>query len=82
MTCRDLIIYILENDLEDKPLVDNGTIIMENLGFIPINKVATKMNVGFSTVIAWMQEGTIKGYNINHELYVDATSMQTLLNKK
>ena len=82
MTGRDLIIYILSNGLEDEPIFDNETIIMENLGFIPIDKVAVKMNVGFSTVIAWMREGIIKGYNVNNALYIDANSMQALLIKK
>lgn len=82
MTGRDLIIYILENGLEDKPIHDNNTIIMENLGFIPIDKVAVMMNVGFSTVIAWMQKGVIEGYTINNALYVDANSIQSLLDKK
>lgn len=82
MTGRDLIIYILSNDLEDAPILDNGTILMENLGFIPIDKVALEMGVGFSTVIAWMREGIIRGYNVNNALYIDANSVQTLLDKK
>lgn len=81
MTGRDLILYILTNGLEDEPIFDSNTIFMENLGFMPMDEVAVRMNVGFSTVIAWMQKGVLNGYNINNALYVEVNSVQALLDK-
>ena len=40
MTGRDLIIYILENGLEDEPIIQDGMIIMKNLGYIPLDEAA------------------------------------------
>lgn len=35
MTGRELIIYILENGLEDEQIIQDGMIVMKNLGYIP-----------------------------------------------
>lgn len=53
MTGRDLIIYIMQNGLEDKPVFENGTF----LGFITEQQFAEKMNVGVATVEAWINLG-------------------------
>ena len=36
MTGRELIIYILENGLEDELIIQDGMIVMKNLGYIPL----------------------------------------------
>jgi excisionase family DNA binding protein len=55
MTGRDLILYILENRLEDKRIFENGTF----LGFITPNEAATKMGVGVATVFTWIFRGQL-----------------------
>lgn len=48
MTGRELIVYILENHLEDEPVFKDGTFV----GFIPVNEAAAKMGVGSATIFA------------------------------
>lgn len=49
MTGKDLIIYILQNDLVDKELFTEGRIP----GFMTREEAAVKANVGLSTIDAW-----------------------------
>ena len=53
MTGRDLIIYIIQNGLEDKPVFENGTL----LGFMTEQQFAEKMSVGTATVEVWIDRG-------------------------
>lgn len=48
MTGRDLIIYILNNKLEDQPIFHNGRLI----GFMTVDEVAATLGVGRATVYA------------------------------
>lgn len=65
MTGRDLIIYILENKLEDKRVFENGTF----LGFITPTEAASKMGVGVATVFTWIFRGQLEHVKIG-ELYL------------
>lgn len=67
-TGRDLIIYILANNLEDAPIYKNGRL----LGFITIHEAAAKMNVGVNTVFAWLQRSQIEGVVIGGEIFIPA----------
>lgn len=49
MTGRALIIYILENNLENKEIFKDGKIV----GFISVSEAASKFNVGVGTVKTW-----------------------------
>lgn len=52
MTGRDLIIYILQNNLEDKPVFEDGKL----LGFMTIEEAAVKSGVyGIETIKAMVQ---------------------------
>lgn len=53
---RDLIIYILANNLENEPVFKDGELI----GFESETKFAEKMNVGVATVRAWIDIGMIR----------------------
>lgn len=66
MTGRDLILYILQNKLEDE------TISFENgfLGFITVDKAAVKFNVGPETVKIWFALNIIDGIQIGNEVYI------------
>lgn len=56
MTGRELIMYILENNLEDEQIFKDGKLI----GFMTIEEVAAKNNVGRETVITWLKLGKVK----------------------
>ena len=70
MTGRELIIYILANGLEDKPIYEDGKI----LGFITATEAAEKFNVGLATIKVWINEGTLDGILIGEELYIPANA--------
>ena len=55
MTGRELIMYILENHLEDEPVFQNGTFV----GYVSDVKFAEMLGVGVATVRAWIMMGRI-----------------------
>lgn len=57
MTGRELIIYILKNNLENEPVFKDGKFI----GYITAREAAAKMNVGEATVEALVSMGRIEG---------------------
>lgn len=66
MTGKELIIYILQNNLEDMPVsIDGGF-----LGFLNTKQAAAKFNVGEATVRIWYQLKAIDGIMIGNELYI------------
>lgn len=65
---RDLIIYILQNGLEDKPVFENGRI----LGFITIDEAAVKFGVGIATIRAWISMKYLIGFDIGGTIYIPA----------
>lgn len=68
MTGRELIIYILANGLEDKPVLDDGEI----LGFMSIEKAAVKFGVGYGTIRAWITMGRLKAFLFANKYYIPA----------
>ena len=55
MTGRELIMYILENHLEDEPVFQNGTFV----GYMSDIKFAEMLGVGLASVHAWAMLGYI-----------------------
>lgn len=51
MTGKDLIIYILKNDLENKPVFEDNKL----LGFMTVEEAAAKFGYGPGTIKAWIQ---------------------------
>lgn len=70
MTGRDLIIYILENHLEDEVVFKDGKIP----GFLSKTEAAVKFNVGIYTIRTWFDLGVIDGIELGGELYISATA--------
>lgn len=70
MTGRDLILYILANGLEDKPVFEDGRLI----GFMTLDEAAVKFEVGAATVRVWINEGMLHGIKIGEEIYIPADS--------
>lgn len=70
MTGKDLIRYILDNDLENEPIVQNGKLI----GFISIEEAAVKFNVGIAMVAIWYKLGAIEGIELGNTIYIFANA--------
>lgn len=68
MTCADLIIYILQNDLINEPVFKDGKFV----GFVTENEVAIKMGVGVATVRVWMVQEKLDHIHIGDTVYIPA----------
>ena len=66
MTGRDLIIYILQNNLEDEEIIQDGNL----LGFHPIEEYASNMYVGVETIKALIKLGKIKSVEIGGKILI------------
>lgn len=66
MTGRELIIYILQNNLEDKDMFENGVFI----GLMTDEEAAVKFDVGVSTIRVWHTLGFIRSVLIGESLFV------------
>lgn len=71
MTGRELIIYILQNNLEDELVFEDGKFI----GMITVEDVATLYNVGNATVKAWLDIGLLKGCTVKEGVYILPTEL-------
>ena len=65
MTGKELILYILQNNLEDVVVLD-GCLFM---GFMTEDEVAVKFDVGVETIRAWYQCRWLEGSKIGDSLY-------------
>lgn len=70
MTGRDLIIYILQNNLENKDIFAEGSVMTDVLGLVSIERAAVLFNVGFETVNAMIAMGMLNSVIINGKQYV------------
>lgn len=66
MTGKELILYILQNDLENEPVFHDGNFV----GFISADKVAEEMNVGTATVVALLNQAHIDYYTFEGNYYI------------
>lgn len=66
MLGRDLIIYILQNGLEDRDVFADGTF----LDLMTVKETAAKFGVGVYTVLVWYHEGYIRGITIGDSVYI------------
>lgn len=65
MTGRELILYILENHLEDIPMFDTESIF----GLMSLREAAAKFDVGYATMDFWYKRGIVSGYKIGDSVY-------------
>lgn len=68
MTGRDLIIYILANNLENESIFKDGKFI----GLMTVGEVAAKMNVGVATVYTWIGQGLVDCVVMGGVVYIFA----------
>lgn len=65
MTGKDLILYILQNNLENEVVIKDGIFVW----LMTEEEAAVKFNVGVSTIKAWYICGMVKGTQIGDHLY-------------
>ena len=61
MTGKEMIMYILENNLENEDIFKNGTF----LGAMSIEESAIRLHVGTAVIKAWVNLGFLDGITIN-----------------
>ena len=66
MTGKDLILYILQNDLENTEVFQDGFFI----GFMSEGEAAVKFGVGMATIESWYIRGMVNGIRIGDSLYL------------
>ena len=76
MTGRDLIIYILANNLENEPAFKDGKFI----GFLTVNEAAERLFVGNATIRAWVELGMLDAVRPVEDMYIPVTC-NTMLGK-
>ena len=75
MTGRELIMYILENHLEDEEIYKDGNLI----GLMTLYEAAEKWNTGVNTVYTWVTLNKIKYVRINNVIYIP-TNTRPIIN--
>ena len=70
MTGRELILYIIENNLENEPIFKDGKFI----GFMTDMEAAVKFGVGPGTIRAWVHNGYVHGVRIGNTIYIPANT--------
>ena len=68
MTGRDLIVYILANNLENESVFKDGSVV----GYITASEAAAKANVGIATIYAWVNCGLLNCMIISGNMYIPA----------
>lgn len=66
MTGRDLIIYILSNNLEDEPVFKDGKWI----GFLTVEEAAVKLGVGTPTIYAMILQKQLDAISIGSDYII------------
>ena len=77
MTGRELIVYILENKLEDEPVFKDGKFI----GFITAIEAAEKMGVGTPTVYTLLARKQLDGIVVTGNNIFIPANFESPLNK-
>ena len=68
MTGRELILYILENGLENEQVVHDGKLI----GFLTVDEAAVLFNVGTATISVWVLQKKLPSVVIGNTIYIPA----------
>lgn len=68
MTGRDLILYILKNNLEDESVYKDGTFV----GFVPVHEAAAKLGVGSATIFTLIGRDELDYISVGGMYYISA----------
>ena len=71
MTGRELILYILENGLENEEIIDKDG---KPAGMMTPEEAAEKFKVPIATIMAWLGTGKIISFLIGETHYIPANS--------
>lgn len=71
MTGKNLIIYILSNNLEDEPIFKDGKII----GFLTDIEAAERLSIGVESVRTMVNMGILYGFKLGDVTYVSKKSI-------
>lgn len=72
MTGRELILYILSNNLEDEEVFKDGKFI----GFLTAGEAAEKMNVGIATIYVLVSQQKLDGVLFRDALFIPANAVR------
>lgn len=72
LTAKEWMVYILQNELEDEPLVKDGKL----LGFLTIKEAAAKFDVGTATVQLWLKEYNLPYLQIGNQVFIPANAQR------
>lgn len=67
MTGKEMIIYILENDLEDEEIIDKEG---KPIWLITVEEAAAKLNMGVATIIAMAEMQMVKSVKLGDRMYI------------
>lgn len=67
MTGRELVVYILTNNLENEEVFSKDGIF---IGFMDEVRAAEKFNVGIETIRTWYIIGYLKGFIVKGSLFI------------
>ena len=67
MTGKDLILYILSNNLENEPVFKDGMLI----GFITVEEAAMRLGVGTATIYTLIQQNQLDAILIGSTLMIN-----------
>lgn len=67
-TCKDWMIYILEHELMNETIGENGRLP----GFLNVIEAAVKFDVGVATIKMWIELGFIESVKIGDVIYIPA----------
>lgn len=74
MTGRELIMYILENGLEDDPIYENGRFI----GYMTSVEAAQKFDVGVATIWVWVAQGKLDGLLLGGTMFIPVNAVRPI----
>lgn len=70
ITGRDLMVYILQNHLEDEEIFKDGTIFPKAFGFVDVEEAAAATGTGVWSIKALIALGLTYGVTINDQDYI------------
>ena len=74
MTGRDIILYILENHLEDEPFFSNDSVI----GLVNTYYAAAKIGVGPETINAWFDLKVVPKIQIGQTSFMTVKDLEKM----
>lgn len=66
MTGRELIVYILQNNLEDEIVIENDIFF----GMMTEKEASVKFGVGEATIRTWYELGILHGIKIGNSIFI------------